>query len=156
MTLEDLPREVSEAAQSARLCLCQLGQGCILATFLQCCARISGSMSEARPGCRHWTCQTNGLQLPSSESSPPLLVVSGPRPRSSWLLSPPPCLSCWPAANRRCFDALRQVQWRCSISLVEHQASCACLEPCALAHLAHLLWLIKPQPYSYYLPTTSS
>ena len=45
-----------------------------------------------------------------------------------------------------------QVQWRCSIiySLVEHQAY-ACL---ALAHLAHLLWLIKPQPHSYYLPAT--
>ena len=71
------------------------------------CARISGSMSEARPGCRHWTCQTNGLQLPSSESSPPLLVVSGPRPRPSWLLSPPPCLCCWSVASRRCFDALR-------------------------------------------------
>ena len=64
-------------------------------------------MSEARPGCRHWTCQTNGLQLPSSESSPPLLVVSGPRPRPSWLLSPPPCLCCWSVASRRCFDALR-------------------------------------------------
>ena len=33
--------------------------------------------------------------------------MSGPRPRSSWLLSPPPCLCCWPAANCRCFDALR-------------------------------------------------
>ena len=52
-------------------------------------------------------CKSAGLQIPSSGSSPPLLVVSGPRPRSSWLLSPPPCLSCWPAANRRCFDALR-------------------------------------------------